>query len=305
MCNGVVVEVKRQVPMSTNSPVRFAKRMLVACHVVIRWLIPDKYSVFSATGGKMYLNIKESSMMLARAFGVYEQKKTEAVQAFLKPGGTFVDVGGNKGDFALLAAKIAGENGRVICIEPEPTNATWIRRNIELNGYKNITVCDLALSDHDGEAVLHLGTKSGFHTLLSGAPQRDVGSLVVKIRKLDSLLQELGNRNVNVLKIDVEGAELQVLKGALETLRANPKIVLLIDIHPSLGVNPSEVFAFLNSLGLSVYKMQAPYQLLATPHDGIYDVLAKRTEPAMKAATVAELGRDASSAGLLPQNSNR
>ncbi len=285
MGNGMLLEVKGQGPMSTNSPVRFAKRMLVGCYGSIRWLLPDKYSVFSTTSGKMYLNIKESSMMLARAFGVYEQEKTKAVQALLKPGGTFVDVGANKGDFALLAAKSAGETGRVICVEPEPSNATWIRRNIELNGYRNITVCDLALSDHDGEALLHLGTKSGFHTLLSGALQRDVGSLVVKTRKLDSLLEELGATKVDVLKIDVEGAELQVLKGAVETLRANPKIVLLIDIHPPLGVNPSEVFAFLNSLGLSVYKMQAPYQLPARPHDENYDVLAKRLEPAPTGAT--------------------
>jgi FkbM family methyltransferase len=79
-------------------------------------------------------------------------------------------VGGNKGDFALLAAKLAGENGKVVCIEPEPTNHGWIRRSIELNGYKNIHLSNLALSDRDGECTLYLGTKSGSHTLVSGAP---------------------------------------------------------------------------------------------------------------------------------------
>lgn len=84
--------------------------------------------------------------MLARALGLYEPEKTRAVQALLKLGETFVDVGGNKGDFALLAAKITGENGKVVCIEPEPTNLSWIRRSIDLNGYKNIQLCNLALT---------------------------------------------------------------------------------------------------------------------------------------------------------------
>lgn len=250
--------------------------MLAKHHDKIRWLIPDRYSVYSVAGGKIYLNVKESSMMLARSFGLYEQEKMKAVQAFLKRGDSFVDVGGNKGDFALLAAKLAGENGNVVCVEPEPTNLGWIRRSIELNGYKNIHLCNLALSDHDGECTLYLGTKSGFHTLLSGAPDRDKGSVTVKTRTLDNLLRELEVRAVNVLKIDVEGAELQVLKGATETIRANPDMVILLDVHPFLGVDPSAVFECLRAVGLTPCQMCPPYNVPATPHEGIYDIVARR-----------------------------
>ena len=259
-----------------KSPVRFAKRKLIEHYDRIQWLIPDRYSIFSVPGGKIYLNIKESSMMLERACGLYEPEKTRAVRALLKPGETFVDVGGNKGDFARFAAKIAGENGKVVCIEPEPTNYGWIRRSVELNGYRNIQVCNLALSDRDGESLLHLGTKSGFHTLLEGAPDREQGLLTVKTRRLDSLLQELGVPVVNVLKIDVEGAEIQVLKGAVETIRANPQIIVLLDIHPFLGVNPSEVFECLSSLGLTACQMVPPYDSPTAPHKEIYDVVARR-----------------------------
>ena len=237
-----------------QSPACFAKRLAIKHHDRISWLIPDRYFVFSAPGGKIHLNIKESSMMLSRALGLYEPEKTRAVQALLKLGETFVDVGGNKGDFALLAAKITGENGKVVCIE----------------------LCNLALSDHDGESLLHLGTKSGFHTLMSGAPDRDRGSLKVIVRKLDSLLPELQVGAVNALKIDVEGAELQVLKGAAETIAANPQIVLFLDIHPFLGVNPSEVFDYLGFLGLTVCEMRQLYNLPATPHEGIFDIVARR-----------------------------
>src|SRR6202011_1161688 len=85
---------------------RFAQRLLINHHEAIRWLIPDRYFAFPGPGGRIYLNVKESSMMLARAFGLYELRKVKAVQALLKSGDTFIDVGGNKGDFALLAAKI-------------------------------------------------------------------------------------------------------------------------------------------------------------------------------------------------------
>lgn len=259
-----------------KSPLHLAKLLLINSHGRIRWLIPERYFVFAGHGGKIYLNIKESPMMLARALGLYEPEKTKAVLDLLKDRETFVDVGGNKGDFALLASRIVGGHGRVICIEPEPTNFGWIKRSIELNGYKNIQLCNLALSDHNGESLLYLGTKSGFHSLLSGAPERDKGSVKVTTRTLDDLLPGLGGGPVNVLKIDVEGAELQVLKGAAETVRANPQILVLLDIHPSLGVNPVEVFDCLSALGLTACRMCPPYNIPATPHRGIFEVLARR-----------------------------
>ena len=215
-------------------------------------------------------------MMLARSLGLYEPAKTLAIQALLKPGQIFVDVGGNKGDFALLAAKIVGDSGKVVCIEPEPSNFDWIRRSIDLNGYKNINVCKLALSDHDGESLLHLGTKSGFHTLLSGVPERDRGAVKVRVRKLDSLLSELDVRRVDFVKIDVEGAELQVLKGAVQTITANPQIVLFLDIHPFLGVNVLEVFDHLYCMGLTLCRMRPPYNIPVPPEEGICDALARR-----------------------------
>jgi FkbM family methyltransferase len=215
-------------------------------------------------------------MMLERCFGFYEPEKTRAVQSFLKPGDTFVDVGGNKGDFAFLAAKLVGENGRVVCVEPEPTNIGWIRRSAELNGYTNIDLCNLALSNKDGESLLHLGSKSGFHTLLSGAPDREHGSIEVKTRTLDGLLQELKINSLNVLKIDVEGAEFQVLQGAAQAIRANPSIIVLLDLHPSLGVDPREIFDLLASLGLTACQMRPPYNIPAAPQPDTFEVLARR-----------------------------
>jgi FkbM family methyltransferase len=100
-------------------------------------------------------------MMRARALGCCEFKKMNLVRNWLKPGATFVDVGSNKGDFTLLAAKVAGSDGKVLSFEPEPNNCYWIRKSIEANGYENIKLHDVALSAANGTASLYLGAKSG------------------------------------------------------------------------------------------------------------------------------------------------
>ena len=208
--------------------------------------------------------------------GRYEPEKTRAVQALLKLGETFVDVGGNKGDFALLAAKITGENGKVVCIEPEPTNLRWIRRSIDLNGYKNIQLCNLGLSDHDGESLLHLGTKSGFHTLMSGAPDGDRGSFESHRSQVRQLVAGTAGWDCECPQNRRRGCRVSSAQGSAETIAANLQIVLFLDIHPFLGVNPSEVFDYLGFLGLTVCEMRQPYNLPAMPHEGIFDIVARR-----------------------------
>jgi FkbM family methyltransferase len=215
-------------------------------------------------------------MMLARALDIYEVAKMTAVQQFLMKGQTFIDVGGNKGDFALLAARLTGETGKVLCFEPEPSNCHWIRQSAKLNGYVHIDVREVALSDFDGTAQLHLGRQSGSHTLLSNQPGRDVGVITVRTTTLDSILQTLSVARVDVMKIDVEGAELSVLAGARQTLLANPGIVLLIDIHPFLGVEPAKVCGVLSERGFSVYCMEPPFDKRADVHENLQELVAYR-----------------------------
>jgi FkbM family methyltransferase len=209
----------------------------------------------------IYLNPRESMMMLERIFGFYEPEKFEALRSVLKPGGVFVDIGGNKGDFALYAARLVGPNGKVFCFEPEPANVQWIRRSVELNHYSQVVVYEAAVGDYDGHASLHLGTKSGYHTLLSGYPDRDFGTIKVPIHRLDTVLRD--EKHIDAIKIDVEGAELQVLSGAQNILKSSPDIVLLVDLHLQLGVNPREVIRFLSSLDLESYRLHAQNEVLA------------------------------------------
>src|SRR5436190_15184494 len=132
----------------------FFKTLLLRNHGLVSRLYPSRYREYAFRGGKILLDVTESKMMLARALGRYEVPKHDAIEVLLKPGQVFVDVGVNKGDFTLLAAKLVGPDGAVLACEPEPKNCKWIRQSIDLNGYKNARLFELALSDESGEAQL-------------------------------------------------------------------------------------------------------------------------------------------------------
>jgi FkbM family methyltransferase len=242
---------------------------------LLKPILPNRYLPYIVPGGRIYLNIKESPMMLARVFRQYETPKRLAIQAMLKPGMTFVDIGTNKGDFALLAAAVVGSSGQVLCFEPEPVNCYWVRKSIELNGYRNVKVHEFALGDANEETQLYLGRQSGWHTLLPSQPDRDRGSIPITKRTLDSVLSEAKLEKIDVMKIDVEGAEMAVLRGAVETLKRNSDMLLLMDLHPSLGINPVEVCKFLHGFGFSVYEMRPPYDQPLKVHEETLEVLAR------------------------------
>ena len=140
---------------------------LVRCHRGIRPVLPRGHRLYDVPGGKIYLDVRESSMMLARALGRYEEAKVQALREFLKPGATFIDIGANKGDFTVLAASIVGPSGRVIAIEPAKNNFRWLRRSVEENAIANAECHLIALGSDNYKGILHLATQSGLHSLLS------------------------------------------------------------------------------------------------------------------------------------------
>jgi FkbM family methyltransferase len=215
--------------------------------------VDEQYRPYRFAGGLIYLDLDESPAMRQRIEGTYESAKVAAIEQLLKPGMTFVDAGSNKGDFALIAARAMGDRGRVLAFEPAPDNCRWIRASIELNGYESITLFELALSDADGRVPLYLGKWSGFHSILPRRnPRRPLPAVEVQTRTLDSVLADSGDPHVDVIKIDVEGAELQVLHGAERMLADSRLIAVFVELHPGYGVDAAEVGDLLAGHGLSL-----------------------------------------------------
>ena len=258
---------------------RFLKPRMLLANILWSFscFIPDKYFLVKFRGGEIYLNLKESPMMIRRALGVYEPWKFKLFCDLVRKNMTIIDVGANKGCFSLLATKLMGDYGRVLSFEPEPINCEWITRSIDANNYKGITLFQMALSDSDGKADLYIGEKSGFHSLLPPLDKPEPEKMTVIQKRLDTVLQENKISEVDLIKIDVEGSELQVLKGATETIKQNKNLKIIMDLHPQKGVDIYEICNFLLEHGYKLYNIDKEIIPITNINQNIYELFAAKT----------------------------
>lgn len=165
-----------------------------------------------------------SVVALGRGYGsgTFGRDRLEALAAVTFAGDTFWDVGAHKGFVTLAASRLVGPAGRVVAVEPSATNLGFLRRHLEWNVVKNVTVVDAALGDAPGRAAF--GGRGS-----SIAFRMGVGPETVEVRTLAELAGELGLAAPNVIKLDVEGAEAAVLRGMGPLLGGDQ--ALLISTH--------------------------------------------------------------------------
>lgn len=166
--------------------------------------------------------------------GSFEPNEFAFLDRMLKPGMTFVDVGANDGYFAIFAGQKVGAEGRVVAIEPSSRERAHLFRNMRLNSELNVTIMPVALGAAPGFVELKLadGRHAG-HNSLGKFMHADVVSAnaeQVEMMTLDGVVEQLSLQRVDVAKIDVEGAEDQVIAGGLETLR-RWRPILLLEVH--------------------------------------------------------------------------
>lgn len=167
--------------------------------------------------------------------GRYAPMETALVQGMLAPGATFVDVGGNIGYFALAGADWVGAAGTVVTLEPDPRMAAALRENLAMNPVRNVVVRELAASDQAGMAELTGFDEAGGNwgvSRLNGGDGAGGHSFTVRCERLDAILDEAGVGSVDLVKIDVEGAELMVLAGMRDGLASRRYRRILVELHP-------------------------------------------------------------------------
>jgi FkbM family methyltransferase len=165
--------------------------------------------------------------------GSREEDKTELLCRELEPGMVHLDLGANIGYYALLAARRVGPNGRVICIEPDPRNLEMLRRNVALNRLEaTIDIHPVAASDVPGRATMYTAAASNLNTLVEPRGGRPQGEAVtVETVTVDALLASHGGR-LNFLRMDIEGYEVEALRGAMKTLTDSPPpCKILLETH--------------------------------------------------------------------------
>ena len=159
--------------------------------------------------------------------GTYEPEQTAHFVRWVRPGATVVDIGAHVGYYTLLASMLAGESGSVWAFEPEPTNAAFLRRHLYLNNCRNVHVEQLAVSNIDGRAKFSHGTGSGTGHLDRG------GDMEVRTVRLTDFCS---SRRItpSAIKIDVEGAEEEVLEGAKELVMSARPVIFLSTHGPAI-----------------------------------------------------------------------
>lgn len=152
------------------------------------------------------------------------------IQRVLGEGDVFVDVGANLGIHTLAAAVAMHGRGKIIAFEPFETTRLLLEQTVRINGYAAITeIHQAAVSDHSGRQALYLGKSSGHHSLyaLADADANAAAAVDVITLRLDDVIAR--DLPVTMIKIDAEGAELDVLSSAAATIRNNPEVALIVE----------------------------------------------------------------------------
>jgi FkbM family methyltransferase len=144
-----------------------------------------------------------------------------------KIGDIVVDVGAAFGFYTILASKRVGQQGGVVAIEPQPDSFEMLNKNIKLNNLANVVTLNYAVSSKKTMLKLY----SSYSTIQERAGESLQSYIEVSADTLDNLLRSVGIDKVNWIKIDVEGAEYEVLRGAKEILSTNTCISILVEIH--------------------------------------------------------------------------
>ena len=184
-------------------------------------------------------------------FREYYEPELAYLEEVLSPGKVFIDVGANFGVYTLVASKLVGAAGKVFAFEPTAQSFAILGQNVALNHSANVRAFQVALTQTRGKAWLYhgwdpVGNSLGMDPLCGNQGEE------VQTESLDNLLEENGIDRVDVIKVDVEGAEELVLRGATRTI-TNNRPVVIFEYNPGcsarLSLSPYGARDFLESLG--------------------------------------------------------
>jgi FkbM family methyltransferase len=193
--------------------------------------LPDESFELAWDGQQILIENPRRNLISRDLFlkGVWEPEVTEYIGPRVSSGMTTIDVGADTGYYTLFFAKRVGKPGRVVAFEPIPSAIDVLERNIRLNGYNNITVCNFALSSRNGSAILEAPRELSRIDMTKHTSNGN--SIEIETRIFDECTTELDIRRIDLVKVDVEGAELDVLLGMRHSLEKHHP-ALLIEIHP-------------------------------------------------------------------------
>jgi FkbM family methyltransferase len=199
--------------------------------------------------------------------GEYEPAESRLFRALVRPGDFVVDIGANHGWFSILAANSAGEDGEVWAIEPLPSALAALQENLERNPGVNVRVLPVGVASKEGEIEIHLfeGLSQG-HASVATLGRSDYRAVRVPTKTLDELVSG-ASRQPTIIKLDVEGAELDVLGGAEQLLRSDRPPIWTLEVNyetsVEFGYRPADLLGHLQD--------RAAHRVYRVLDDGLYE----------------------------------
>lgn len=185
------------------------------------------------------------------ARGSLEVGVQEALRRHLRPGHVFYDIGANIGFFSLVGARLVGPSGRVIAFEPVLASANSLRANVTLNDCDWVTAAQVAIADYVGTSNVSVAREQSWsHLADQGVHPLEIGQLRTEVTTIDRLCSSYPTPDV--IKIDVEGYELEVLRG-MRTLIGRHRPAIICELH----ANNAETVSFLAAADYSVINLDS------------------------------------------------
>ncbi|MFL4905576.1 FkbM family methyltransferase [Streptomyces sp. MMS24-I2-30] len=255
-----------------NAPIFLAKAQMAE-----RWLNPRlrgkprQRVIRSAAGDIFAVDTKDLIQRYLYLFGVWEPHMSHWLEARLKPGDVFVDVGANIGVFSVLGSRLVGSTGSVVAIEASPAFHRRVLQHAELNHCENIRAVNLAVADERKTLrfVLASSNNMGANSIVPYEGSAESSFEIEGVPMADILTPDEVAR-ARVIKVDVEGAEGSVVRGLAPILRElRPDVEIAVEITPErmelLGDSAEELLETMRKHGFHMYRLPTDYSASRYP----------------------------------------
>jgi FkbM family methyltransferase len=207
------------------------------------WKIPGSMRLYRLLMGRLKpstvevlghrIRLDPNDSLLLSVNGVYEETEARLFERSIRPGDVVVDVGGHIGYYTLLAARAVGPNGHVYAFEPERGNFAVLAANVADNGYaQRVTAVNKAVMAQNGELRIYVSPDNAGDHHVYAVGDDDRPSYAIEGIALDEFFAARADKTVNVVKMDVQGAEPSALRGMRGLLDANEAVLLFTELAP-------------------------------------------------------------------------
>ena len=194
----------------------------------------NKYSKIRVNNS--FLNISFDDKGLSKDLLIHKKREkfsTDFLKLIIQKNEIIIDIGANIGYYALLESQLAS-NGKVFAMEPVPESFSLLDKNIKLNECKNIDAYKMAISDISGKSKMYVYDKRNRCSFIKDPSGNIINEVEVPIMTLDQFVESHVNQYPTLIRMDLEGYEFQVIKGAHNILNNNRPLKLVIELHPQL-----------------------------------------------------------------------